>query len=66
MSHQYTPAKRLYNLAEAGEYLGRSVWSIRRLIWKGELPEVRINGRVHVDIRDMDELIDKNKMKEVA
>jgi excisionase family DNA binding protein len=30
--------KRLYTVEEAGEYLGRSVWGIRELIYKGELP----------------------------
>ena len=32
--------KRLYSLAEAASYLGRSIWSVRRLIWNGELPQV--------------------------
>ena len=42
--------KRLFALAEAAAYLGRSTWSIRRLIWNGELPAVR----------DMDEFIEKH------
>lgn len=58
--------KRLYTLSEAAVYLGRSVWSVRRLIWNGDLPQVRAGGRVHVDIRDMDEFIDKNKEQEVT
>ncbi len=49
--------KRLYTLAEAAGYLGRSTWSVRRLIWNGELPSVLAGGRVHVDVRDMDEFI---------
>ncbi|MDK2744630.1 MAG: helix-turn-helix domain-containing protein [Nitrospira sp. BO4] len=56
--------KRLYSLPEAAMYLGRSTWSIRRLIWSGELPQVRAGGRVHVDVRDLDEFIDKNKVCE--
>ena len=55
--------KRLYSVAEAGDYLGRSVWSVRRLIWSGELPQVRVGRRVHLDIRDMDEFIERNKVK---
>ncbi len=58
------PLKRLYALAEAADYLGRSVWSVRRLIWNGELPSVRAGGRVHVDVRDMDEFINKYKVTE--
>ena len=53
--------KRLYSLPEAAIYLGRSDWSVRRLIWAGELPSVRAGGRVHVDVRDMDEFIEKFK-----
>ncbi|NGZ98492.1 MAG: hypothetical protein CV089_20615 [Nitrospira sp. WS110] len=56
--------KRLYTLNEAAVYLGRSTWSIRRLIWDGALPSVRAGGRVHVDLLDMDEFIERNKMRE--
>ncbi len=59
------PVKRLYTLPEAGIYLGRSVWSVRRLVWAGELPAVRARGRVHVDVQDMDEFIERNKEREV-
>jgi excisionase family DNA binding protein len=45
-------------------YLGRSTWSMRRLIWAGELPAVRAGRRVHVDVNDMDAFIERNKMKE--
>ncbi|NKB80739.1 MAG: helix-turn-helix domain-containing protein [Nitrospirales bacterium] len=58
--------KRLFTLHEAAIYLGRSVWSIRRLIWNGDLPQVRAGGRVHVDIRDMNEFIDKHKEEELT
>lgn len=60
------PRKRLYTLAEAADYLGRSVWSIRRLIWGGVLPSVRVQGRVHIDVADMDELIERSKCMEEA
>ncbi len=59
-------AKRLFTLSEAATYLGRSSWGIRRLIWNGDLPQVRTGGRVHVDVRDMDDFIDKNKEQELA
>ncbi len=58
------PLKRLYNVTEAAEYLGRSAWSIRRLIWAGELPSVRAGRRVQVDLSDMDEFIEKHKVRE--
>jgi excisionase family DNA binding protein len=53
--------KRLYSIPEAGEYLGRTAWAVRHLIWNGNLPSVRIGKRVQVDIKDMDALIEKSK-----
>lgn len=53
--------KRLYSIPEAAHYLGRSAWSIRRLIWSGELPAVRAGGRVHVDVVDMEAFIERHK-----
>jgi excisionase family DNA binding protein len=58
--------KRLFSLSEAAQYLGRSTWSVRRLIWNGELPQVRAGGRVHVDVRDLDDFIEKHKVREEA
>lgn len=60
------PRKRLYTIPEAADYLGRSVWSIRRLIWGGVLPSVRVQGRVHLDVADMDKLIERSKCMEEA
>jgi excisionase family DNA binding protein len=55
--------KRLYTLSEAAQYLGRSDWSMRELIWAGEIPVVRGNGnrKIFLDIKDIDEYIDRNK-----
>ena len=54
-------SKRLYSIREAAIYLGWSPWAVRRLIWSGMLPEVRTGRRVHVDIQDMEKLIQANK-----
>jgi excisionase family DNA binding protein len=54
--------KRLFNIKEAAMYLGRSEWSVRRLIWGGDLPEVRHGRRVQLDVCDLDAFIDRNKM----
>jgi excisionase family DNA binding protein len=55
--------KRLYTIKEAAEYLGRGVWGVRDLIWKGILPVVKMEGgkKLYLDIRDIDLFIDKNK-----
>jgi len=55
--------KRLYSISEAAEYLGRSVWSVRELIWHGKLPSVKADRRVHLDIIDLDQWIERNKVK---
>ncbi len=55
--------KRLYTLKEAAVYLGRSVWSMRDLIWSGRLPVVKENGgrKIYLDILDLEDFIEKNK-----
>ena len=57
-------AKRLYDLKDAACYLGRSVYSVRCLIWKGALPCVKEDGarKQYLDINDMDLFIEHNKL----
>ena len=55
--------KRLYNLKEASVYLGRSVWAVREMIWAGKLPYVKDGRRILLDIKDMDEWIEKSKTR---
>jgi hypothetical protein len=58
--------KRLYTLKEASEYLGRTVYAVRELIWTGLLPVVRHSDRrgskQWVDINDLEYFIEKNKV----
>jgi len=55
--------KRLYTLKEAAEYLGRSEWSMRELLWAGKLPVVRTGGgrKIFLDIEDLNGFITQNK-----
>ena len=55
--------KRLFTLKEAAKYLGRSEWSMRELIWTGEIPVVRVEGgrKIFLDIQDLNKFIDRNK-----
>jgi len=55
--------KRLYTLREASEYLGRSVWGVRELVWSGKLPVVRDEGgrKIFLDLLDLEDFISKNK-----
>ena len=54
--------KRLYSVPEAAVYLGLTVDGVRYMISIGRLPAVRHGRRVLVDIKDMDEFIERNKV----
>lgn len=55
------PAIRLYDLHDAAYILGRSVYSLRTLIWNGEIPIVKSGKKMWVDIMDLNRWIDNNK-----
>ena len=54
-------AQRLLTLPSAAQYLGCTLWAIRELIWKGELPYTQFGKRFQVDVRDLDELVERQK-----
>jgi excisionase family DNA binding protein len=53
--------KRLYSIKEAAMYLGRSIWSVREMLWAGKIPCVRDGRRILLDIRDVNNWIERNK-----
>ncbi len=54
---------RLLVPTEAAVYLGlRSRWAIYRLVAAGELPAVRLAGKLLLDLRDLDTLIETSKV----
>lgn len=55
--------KRLYTIKEAAQYLGRSVWGIRDLVWGGKLPVVKeVSGRkIFIDVLDLEAYVSQNK-----
>ena len=57
------PKQRLYSVKDAAEYLGRTVWGVRELIWSHELPVIKSGrgGKQYIDVLDMDAYIEKNK-----
>ncbi len=57
--------QRLYTLPQAAHYLGRSLWSMRELVWKGSIPIIREGTRIYIDINDMNAWIDRNRTKYV-
>jgi excisionase family DNA binding protein len=61
--HPRGPTKRLYSVPEAAFYLGRTVDALREIIWAGRLPYVKDGRRVLIDVKDMDEFIERNKKR---
>jgi len=57
----YPLTKRLFDLKEASVYLGRPIFSVRTLVWKGALPYVKNGRRFYLDVYDMDAWIERNK-----
>jgi excisionase family DNA binding protein len=55
--------KRLYSVDEASVYLGRTVWSVREMLWAGKMPFIKDGRRVLLDIRDMDEWVENSKTR---
>jgi excisionase family DNA binding protein len=51
----------LLTVKQAAVSLGRSEQSIQHLIFQRELPVVRVGRRVHLDRRDLDAWIQRNK-----
>ncbi len=42
-------------------YLGISLWTLREIIWRGELPHAHIGRHVLVDLADLDRYIVSHK-----
>lgn len=52
---------RLLGVREAAAYLSLSHWTLREMVWRGEIPEVRIGRRLLLDVRDLDALIERSR-----
>jgi excisionase family DNA binding protein len=57
------PNKRLYSIPEAGQYLGRTVWAVREMVYAGKIPFIRDGRRMLLDIYDMDLWIEENRTR---
>ena len=66
ISEAVATPQRLLTLPEAARYLGCKLWSVRELIWKGQIPYTRIGRRFQVDVRDLDDLVEREKRCEGA
>jgi excisionase family DNA binding protein len=54
--------RRLLNVSQAAQYLGRTPKSIRHLVQRRKLRCIRADGRVMFDVSDLDAWIDMNRV----
>ena len=54
--------RRLLNVCQAAQYLGRTPKSIRHLVQRRKLRCIRADGRVMFDVSDLDAWIDMNRV----
>ena len=52
---------RLLTVQQAAAYLAASVWAIRRLLMRGEIPTIRVGKRYNVAREDLDAWVDARK-----
>ena len=52
---------RLTDVKGAATYLSVSPWTVREMVWRGDLPAVRVGRLVRLDLRDLDAWIDRQK-----
>ena len=62
MNTQDRDKVRLLSQADAATYLGISYWTLRDLVFRRELPFVKIGRRILVDRQDLDAYLDRSKI----
>ena len=53
---------RLLSQQEAARYLGISYWTVRDLVFRREIPFIKIGRRILVDRFDLDTYLDRSKI----
>ena len=61
MKQAYVIEPRLLSQQEAARYLGISHWTIRDLVFRGEIPFIKIGRRVLLDRQDLDSYLNRSK-----
>jgi len=54
---------RLLTVDQAAEYLGTTASSLYTKIWRREIPFVKWGRSVRFDVSDLDEMIERSKVK---
>ena len=53
-------SRRYYDIASVARYLSLNTWTVRRLIWSGQLPAVRVNRQIRLDVGVVDAFMKTN------
>jgi excisionase family DNA binding protein len=54
---------RLLSQEAAARYLGVSKWTLRDLLFRGDIPYVKIGRRLLIDVQDLDAYITQSKIQ---
>ena len=55
--------RRLLPIKDAADYMGFSPWTVREIIWTGEIPYIKVGPKYFLDVVDMDKWIEKIKTR---
>jgi excisionase family DNA binding protein len=55
--------QRLLPIGAAAQYLGVSRATVERLVYRGELPVVKVAGSTRYDVEDLDDYIEINRCR---
>ena len=57
-----TPVEqRLFRIRDAARYLGSTVWFVRSMVWRREIPVVKFGNKFLFDKADLDAYVEKHK-----
>lgn len=54
---------RLINVKEAAQYLGTTPATLYTKVWRREVPFVKVGRSVRFDVKDIEELIERSKVR---
>ncbi len=64
-SRAQTLPRRLCAIAEAARFLAVSTWTVREMVWRGDLPHIRNGRRILLDLRDLEAWVERTKVRGV-
>jgi hypothetical protein len=63
MNANVRPTHRLLTLKQVVDVFGATLWFWRERIWRGELPVVRAGRKQFIDVKDVEDFIQKQKQE---